>query len=149
MANYTKTSDETNELFKEVLSKTTIPNWIDFELLNNSKLKQLYRISKLSDPVEVISGVNFLIIINEEIFDQLPMDQKIIALDECLTGVSVNENDKVSLETEDIKTHSGVLAKYGDDQVIRFKESVKSLFDEKQQREEEEKQQKKEAKKDS
>ena len=140
MAKFESVSDETKKLFIEVHGKTNIPHWVEFEMLCNNKQKQLYRITKLNDLVETITeGINFVVVINEEIFDQLTDDQKRIALDECLAGVHVSENEVVSLEKPDFSTYRGVLQKYGDDNIIVLHESIKSLYDKKKQEEEEKK----------
>lgn len=140
MSKYRKPSEDLVKLFEEVLSKTSIPQWVEFEILCYEKLNDLYKISKLNDAIEAITQLNFLIIINDEIFDGLDEQQQYIVLDECLTGVSVNENDVVSLKKPDITTYSGVLQKYGDNKVISLKESIASLFDQKREKEEQSKQ---------
>jgi TRAP-type mannitol/chloroaromatic compound transport system substrate-binding protein len=140
MAKIEKASEDIVKLFDGIRDKTAIPHWIQFELFSNKKQKELYKINKTNDVTEVLSdGINFTVVVNEEIFDGLPDDMQEIAFVECLAGVNVSESDAVSLEKPDFVTHSGVMNKYGDDSVIRFKESVKSLFHEKKQREDEEK----------
>jgi len=64
---------------------------------------------------------------------------KRMVFDECLAGVTVSESDAVGYEKPDFNTYTGVLAKYGDAEVIKMKESVKSLYDAKKQREDQEK----------
>lgn len=140
MANYLEVSSETKKLFMSVLGNSSIPQFVEFELLCNNKQKQLYKIMKLNDLVETLTdGINFVIVINEEIFDELTDGQQKIALDECLAGIHVNENDVISLEKPDFSTYTGVLEKYGHEDIIVLHESVKSLYDAKKQREEEEK----------
>jgi hypothetical protein len=139
MAKFTEPSEHLEKLFTQVVNSTSIPQWVEFKLLCNDKMKILYRIQKLNDAIESITQINFLVLINEEVFDQLEEDHKTIALHEILAGVSVNENDVISLKKHDINTFSGVLSKYGDNTVIAFKESVNSLFDEILRKEEEDK----------
>jgi len=144
MAKIEKASDELVQQFDEIRNNTAIPHWIEFELFNNSKQKELYKINKTNDVTEVLTdGVNFTIVFNEEIFDGLPEDMQNMAIVEALAGVNVSESDAVSLEKPDFVTFSGMMTKYGDDAVIRYKESIKSLFDEKKQKEDEEKANKK------
>jgi hypothetical protein len=138
MAKFEKASEDAEKFFEEVREKTTIPQWIEFRVLCNNKQKIPVDVKKNSDLVEVLTeGVNFAVIFNEEIFDQLPDDMKEIAVVEKLAGVSVDDNDKISLVKEDFNTYTGVLQKYGDAPIIRFKESVKSLYDKKKQEEDE------------
>jgi len=140
MANFEKASNDVIKLFDGIRDKTTIPQWIQFEVLCNNKQKCLYKIVKLNDLIETLTqGINFAIVFNEEIFDQLTKDQKEIAIDECLAGVCISESDAVSLEKPNFNTYRGILQKYGDNPIIVLHESIKSLFDTKKQKEEEEK----------
>ena len=138
MKKFEKASEEVVKLFNEVRDSTTIPHWIMFEVLCNNKLKELYKIIKMNDLVETLTdGLNFAVVFNEEIFDQLNDDQKKMALVECLSGVSVSESDAVSLEKPNFSTYRGVLQRYGHEPIIILHESVKSLFDAKKQKEDE------------
>lgn len=144
MAKIEKASDEMIQLFDTVKEKTTIKDWLEFEVLCNNKQKELVKIVKTNDLVEVLSnGINFAVIFNEEIFDQLPDDMKEIAITECLAGVLVDENDKITLEKPNFSTYRGILEKFGHDPIIVLHESIKSLYDAKKQQEDEEKAQKK------
>lgn len=140
MAKIEKASEDVVSLFEEVRKDTSIPHWVMFEVLCNNKQKELYKISKLNDVIEVLTeGVNFSVVINEEIFDDLPSEMQEMAIEECLAGVSVSDSDAISLEKPNFNTHTGVLQKFGHESVITLHESIKSLYDAKKQREDEEK----------
>jgi hypothetical protein len=141
MAKFEQASTEVEKLFDEVRDKTTIPQWVEFRVLcNNKQKKEVCKPAKLSDLMQILSeGVNFAIVINENIFNELPDDMKRIAIDECLAGVTVSESDTVGYEKPDVNTYSGTLQKYGDSSVIALHESIKSLFDAQKQKEAEEK----------
>ena len=144
MAKIEKASQDMEDLFDKVKDTTTIKDWLKFEVLCNNKQKELYKIVKASDILEVLTdGVNFAVVFNEEIFDQLPDDMKEMAISECLAGVMVDENDKISLEKPNFSTYRGILEKFGHEPIIRLKESIKSLYDAKKQQEDEEKANKK------
>lgn len=144
MAKIEKASDDVVKLFDEIRDKSTIPQWIQFEVLCNNKQKELYKIVKTNDIVEILTdGINFAVVFNEEILEQLPDDMKEMAIVECLAGVCVSESDAVSLEKPNFNTHTGVLQKYGHEPIIVLHESIKSLFDAKKQKEDEEKAQSK------
>jgi rRNA processing protein Krr1/Pno1 len=144
MAKIEKATDDVVKLFHEIRDKTTIPQWIQFEVLCNNKQKELYKIVKTNDIVEILTdGINFAVVFNEEILEQMPDDMKEMAIVECLAGVSVSESDVVSLEKPNFNTHTGVLQKYGHEPIIVLHESIKSFFDSKKQKEDEEKAQKK------
>lgn len=138
MSKIEKASEDVTKLFEGIRDKSTIPQWLMFEVLCNNKQKELYKIVKTSDIVEILTdGVNFAVVFNEEILDQLPADMQEMAIVECLAGVSVSESDAVSLEKPNFNTHTGVLQKYGHDPIITLHESIKSLFDQKKQKEDE------------
>jgi hypothetical protein len=138
MAKFEKASDEVVKLFEKVRSSTTIPQWVQFEVLCSDKQKELYKIIKMNDLIEILTeGLNFAVVFNEEILEQLPEDQQTMAINECLAGVCVSENDTVSLEKPNFSTYRGVLEKYGHDPIIVLHESIKSLFDAKKQKEDE------------
>lgn len=140
MAKIVKASEEIEKLFDEVRDKTSIPQWIEFKVFSCEKQKELYKIVKTNDLVEILTeGLNFAVIFNEGIFDQLPADMQVMAINECLAGVAVNENDVVSLTKPTFNTYLGMLEKYGHDPIIVLHESIKSLFDAKKQKEDEEK----------
>ena len=140
MAKFVKASEDVEKLFNEVREKTTIPQWIQFEVFCNNKQKKLYDILKMSELVELLTeGVNFAVVFNEEILDALPDDMQEMAIVECLAGVSISDSDAVSLEKPNFNTHTGVLQKYGHEPIIVLHESIKSLYDAKKQREDEEK----------
>jgi len=140
MAKIEKAFEDVVNLFEEVREQTSIPHWIQFEVLCNNKQKELYKIQKANDVLEVLTdGVNFVVILNEEILDELPSDLQEMAIIEAIAGVSVSETDAVSLDKPNFNTYTGVLEKYGHQEVIVLHESIKSLFDAKKQREDEQK----------
>jgi len=138
MAKIERASEDVVNLFEGVRNKTSIPHWIQFEVLCNNKQKELYKITKSNDVVEVLTeGINFAVVFNEEILDTLPVDMQEMAIQECLGGVSVSDSDAVSLNKPDFNTYTGMLISHGHDSIITLHESIKSLFDEKKQREDE------------
>lgn len=138
MAKIEKASEDVVNLFEGVRNETGIPHWVMFEVLSNNTQKELYKITKFNDVVEVLTeGVNFAVIFNEEILDELPAELQLMAIEECLAGVSVSENDAISLEKPNFNTYTGVLQKFGHESVITLHESIKSLFDAKKQRDDE------------
>lgn len=140
MAKIEKASEDVVNLFEEVRGKTSIPHWIVFEVLGNEKQKELYKITKLNDVVEVLTeGINFSVVINEGILEGLPVNMQEMALEECLAGVCVSDSDAVSLDKPNFNTHTGILQKFGHEDIISLHESIKSLFDAKKQEEDEEK----------
>ena len=139
MVKFEQATEDVEKFFDSIRNQTSIPHWVEFMVLSNSKQKkEVCKSVKSSDLVQKLSGgVNFAIIINEEIFDQLPDDMKKIAIEECLAGIGVNEEDVISLEKPDFNTYSGLLQKYGDKNIINLHESIKSLYTLQKQKEDE------------
>lgn len=138
MAKFEESSESVEKIFDEVRDNTSIPVWVEFKTLCNNKQKEVCKIVKSNELVELLTeGINFVVIINEEIFNDLPADMQKIVIDEALAGVAVSETDTLSIEKPDFNTYTGVLAKYGDSKIIQLHESIKSLYDVKKQKEEE------------
>jgi hypothetical protein len=128
---YEEPSEELVEFFESRLESTTIAKFLVFKVLSDPKqLKDAVKIVKNSKLANFLSeGIDFAIIVNETVYDQLTPEQQTIAIDESLAGVSVSDTDVVSLNKPDLYTHTGVMRKYGDTAVLAFKESQTSLYD--------------------
>lgn len=121
---------DVEKLFYDVLNETSIPQWVEFKLISNDKLKEAYQIRKVSEIFEFITGgVNIVIVLNEVVFDELTDELKKILFHEILAGVVVSESDKITINKYDFTTYSGMLSKYGGDKILILKETIKSLFD--------------------
>lgn len=139
MAKLINISPETEKIFDGVLNNTTIPQWVEFKLFCDVSQKEMCKIVKANNVVKTLNEIDFVVTINEDIFDMLPEEMQKIAIDECLTGVGVSDSDALSLNKEDFNTHTGVLQKYGDEKIISLHESIISLYDAKKQKDDEEK----------
>jgi len=144
MAKIEEASEDVVKIFDEIRDNSTIPQWVEFKVLCNDKQKELCKLVRSNQIVELLSeGVNFAVVINESILVGLPLDMQKLAIDECLAGVGVSDTDTLSSEKPNFNTHTGVLKKYGHDKIITLKESIKSLYDVQKQKEDEAKAQKK------
>jgi hypothetical protein len=128
MIKFEKASDDVINLFETIRDKTTIPQWVKFEVLNNNKQNELYKIVKMNDFVETLTdGINFVVIFNKEILEQLTKDYQEMAVNDCLACVCVTETSSIYLEKPKLRTYLGILEKYGDDPVV-------ALYGEKQKK---------------
>jgi|ERR1035437_291436 hypothetical protein len=119
MAKLEKASNDVIYFFETIREKTTIPQRVKFEVLYNNKQKELYKIVKMNDLVEILTdGINFVVVFNKEIFEHLPKDYQEIAVNECLACVRVSETNSISLEKPDFDTYLSILGKYGHDTII-------------------------------
>jgi hypothetical protein len=140
MAKILEGSDHISEMFENHRKECNIPMFVEFRYLNCPTQKVVYKISKLNPSLELITeGVNFVITVNEEVFDKLNEPQQKILVSECLSGVRVNENDVVSLESPEFTTHTSTLKKFGHVDVIETKETVDLIYKQMKDKADEEK----------
>lgn len=137
--NLEEASEHVEKLFDLVRDSTTIPQWVEFKVLCNNKLKEVCKIQKATDVIETLTNFNFVVIINESIFDGLPEDLKKMTIENVLAGVCVSETDSLSIGKPDFVAHTGMLKKFGYDKITVMRESIESLFVAKKQKEDEEK----------
>ena len=123
-------SEDVVKIFDEVRDGTTIPQWVEFKVLcNNKQKKDVCKLSKANEVIELLTeGINFVITINESIFDVMPDNLQRMEIDKCLAGVEISESDTLSITKPDFFAHSGVIKKYGYDELTVLKESIESLY---------------------
>ncbi len=132
--------DETQEMFNELLNKTSLPSYVRFKLVHNPKQKTITNVVKASDLysniLSLITGEDYerliVIILNEEWFDKLSDENlKTLVLEEALASVSYDmEKDRISIEKPNVQTFMTILKKYGVVETIKVKEIEKSFIDE-------------------
>lgn len=144
MSKYVLVDDSTKEFFTAALKNAELLSMVKVDVLVNNNQKELYKVMKANDLARFYSieynnqDVEIIVTINEEIFNDLEEEQKQIIVDEAVTTISVNlESGSISLTKPDVKTFSGVLRKYGYDKYERVMESVRSLYQQKEERERE------------
>ena len=136
MAKWGKPSDETIKLFDDILIKLELDRYIGVKLIVNNDQKKVVTIVKLPPHTKFAFGDDLLIIVNEEILDGLPELEQYMYVDELLAGVHFDtENDRLTINQQDVKTHSGFLNKYTYEKYLVMKESIKSLYDQKKENE--------------
>jgi TRAP-type C4-dicarboxylate transport system substrate-binding protein len=138
MAKYLEPFEDTQDLFTKKIKEAGLSNFLTITIIVNNTAKDVYKLLKPNDLFKHRSGDDILIIINEQIFDQLPDDQKSIIADEALAEISYDtENDKVSIVKPTFVAHDGVLDKYGYDVLKVVREAVKTLYQVEKQKEDE------------
>lgn len=132
-------SEHVENLFDLVRNSTLIPLWVEFKVLCNNKLKDVCKIQKATDVLETLTNYNFVVIINESIFDSLPEELQKMTIENVLAGVNVSETDSLSIGKPDFTAHTGMLKKFGYEKIDMMRESIKTLFIAQKQKEDEEK----------
>jgi hypothetical protein len=138
MATYVEVLDETDKVFREVLMTTTLERYLKVQLLADNGLKEIGKVVKANDLVKYVSEKDIIVIINEDIFLQLEDVQQLMVAESLLAGISFDtEKDKIVINKPDVVTHSGILRRYTYGNYERLQESIKTLFEVKENKGEE------------
>jgi TRAP-type mannitol/chloroaromatic compound transport system substrate-binding protein len=80
-----------------------------------------------------------VITVNEEIFELLDEEHRIIVAEEAIAAISYDyEKDKVAIVTPDFQTYGLIIRKYGFEVMERLRETIKALYDQNSNSEESE-----------
>ncbi len=140
MKKFFDVSDENQKLFETVLKNTSIPNFTKFKLLCLEKQKTIYKVNKANEVLNHLTGYDFVVVINEVLFDQLENEQQKLVLDEALAHVVYDsDKDAVSLSKPDVVTFSGIISKYSIKEYLRVKECIDALLKQQEDQEKESK----------
>lgn len=138
MAKYLEPFEDTQDLFTQKIKDAGLSQYLTITIVVNNTAKDIFKVNKTNDLFKHRSGDDVLIVLNEQIFDQLPDDQKSIVADEALAEISYDtENDKLVITKPTFVAHDGVLDKYGYDVLKVVRESIKTLYQVEKQREDE------------
>lgn len=147
MKKFFDVQDENQKLFDTVLKGTSIPTVIKFKLLAVEKTKFLYKVNKANEVLYHLTGYDFVVVVNEELFDQLDADQQKLVFDEAIAHITYDsDKDTVNLSKPDVTTFSGIISKYSIKEYLRVQESVKALLAQQEEKEKEAKSSKKKVK---
>ena len=106
-------SDEILEYFNNVEKSFSLPMDVKFKFLSNVKQKKLIKISKLSEVYSYLLNADFLVIFNEDYFDNFDEQTRIILLEQEIDKIDFNmERGTISIKVPDINTSYGIIEKY-------------------------------------
>jgi len=130
MAKYEDPFEDTLEIFEGVIASTNIDRYVTIKILTDNNLKKVVaKAVKANDLVKYETKNDVYIFVNEVIFEQLTEEQQVMAADEVVAGLIFDsEKEKLTINQPDVKTHSGVLSKYGYDRYEVLQESIKTLY---------------------
>ena len=121
--------DVQNE-FDSVILTTNLDNLMNIKVLGDERQKkEVIKVQKTNDITYHLTGEDVILTVNQGIFEQLTAEQKVIAIESALAGVSYSHDKELPVtNTADVKTFSGVLSKHGYDKYEVYQESVRTLF---------------------
>ena len=92
-------------------------------------LKEIGQVKKSTDLLKYFTTDDVIILLNELIFENLDDKQKRIIADELIAYVAYNlETGVVKIDKPNVKLHSGILKRYGNDDVLNTLQLVEDLF---------------------
>lgn len=134
MSKFSELSLENENVMNEALVKSGLDHVINVKFLGDDRQKTIYKVQKSNALVKFETNNDVYVILNELIFDQLEEWQKIMVAEESLACLSFNyEKDKLDIKKGDVQTFSGFLKKYGYDRYEVLTESIKTLYNVKQE----------------
>ncbi len=125
---YYEVSDEFANIFESIWKTTYLPVDLKYRLVGNAKLKNGVKIIKLNDLQCYLTQQELIIEVNEIELNKLDEKAMMIILNQEVCKITVDMNNgKIKLIKPDVVTFSGVIKKYGLDDVMRANELIKLL----------------------
>lgn len=143
--NFNQASEYNCALFENALFQSSLGQVISIGILSSDKIKlnpsglcgKVYRTNDVVKQAiqSKFSGVpDFVIVINEDIFDLLDQTQQLIVVDKLLAQIGFDfEKGTTNLITPDIQEFSGILKKYNFNDLESLKLYVESLYQKKEE----------------
>lgn len=134
-------SPENFELFSSFFNNTTLSQVTTFALLNSPKLKfqnagLCGKVSKTSEITKHAITQNqssipdFVIIINEDVFDRLDKQSQVIIIEKLFAQVSFDyEKDVTTILTPDYQEFSDIILKYDFQALQAVRLAINSIYD--------------------
>lgn len=113
--------EDTQEFFNKILTKLSMPYALKYTLVHSSKQKQIVKMNKLNEMLSFVTGVDAIVSFNETLFDAVNDDtiREILIVQE-IDRLSVDiESGKIRTVKPDMTTFSGIIKKYGWEDVAR------------------------------
>ncbi len=132
MDKFYELSEDTEEMFLNVFNKKAFPVAVRFQFVGNDKQKQLVTVKKLNDQFEFLLGKELIVSFNENLLHVFDDVSKEILIEQELDKISIDPNSgKVKMIKPDLSTFSGIITKYGVEQVARANQ-ITELYDQQQ-----------------
>jgi len=124
--------EEVEKEIRDKLDDLGYENYFNTVVLAKDTQNDVIKLEKPSVTSKFAHNVALYVIVNEEIYDQLPDKLKHLLLIETLTALHFDpETEKLTINKPDMVTYSGFISKYGLDTKVQLMETIKSLRDKK------------------
>jgi hypothetical protein len=129
MAKYLEPFDDTKEIYTDAITRANLDLNVSIKILVDNRQKDIYRVFKANDLIKHMTNNDIVIIINENVYDKLTDDQKIMVTEESIAGIHYDdEKEKVIITKGDVQTYSLLLRKYGYEKYEVLRESIKTIY---------------------
>lgn len=129
MAKFEEVFEDTQALFTNFTAQIDNLRGVNIKILAQNRLKEIAKVVKANDLVKHMTNEDIIILLNEQVFEQLEDEQKLMVVEEQIAKIFYDdEKDKLSIISPDVNTFSLLLRKYGYDKYERLNESIKALF---------------------
>lgn len=113
-------SDDTQKFFDNILSNIHLPYSLNYQLVNATKQKQVIKIMKVPEVYSFLMKVDMVLCFNENMFEKLDDKSKEILILQEIDKYTVDiENGRIRVNRPDLTTFSGIIKKYGWEDVSR------------------------------
>jgi len=134
MAKFEEVFEDTQALFDGFINQIDNLTEVNLKILAQNRLKEIGKVVKANDLVKHMTNEDIIILLNEEIFEQLEEEQKLMVVEELIAQVFYDvEKEKISIIKPDVNTFSLLLRKYGYPKYEVLHESIKALFSQEDQ----------------
>jgi len=138
MDNFYELSEDVVARFTEIMNRKSFPTDIKFKFMGYTKQKSLIQLSKPSEKYQFAMGVELVVSINEDLYDKFDDVSIEILFSQEIDKISVNfESGKITLLKPDLTTFSGIISKFGIDEVARANQVEDLAVSQKKDQEEE------------
>lgn len=140
MANdkYFDMCEDLESYFTKAFADAGLERVLNLRVLGCKNQKKVYDGPNKVPPLySYITKEDIVITVNEEIFEMLTEEYRIIKAEEAIAGVSYDfEKDKVTIIKPDLQTHTPIATKYGAETMKTVNDTVKLLYSQKANSEE-------------
>ena len=134
MAKFEEVFEDTQALFDGFINQIDNLTEVNLKILAQNRLKEIGKVVKANDLVKHMTNEDIIILLNEQIFEQLEEEQKLMVVEELIAQVFYDvEKEKISIIKPDVNTFSLLLRKYGYPKYEVLHESIKALFSQEDQ----------------
>lgn len=119
---YYEVSEDVIDLFKKTLDEKSLPFDVKLKFQGNSKQKYFVEISKIPEKFAWLLDADVLVSFNEDFFYKIDELAQKILIEEEIDKIYVNaDTGKLKMLQPDFVSFSGLINKYGPDEVMRAK----------------------------